>query len=289
MPAGTRAPAMSTIIEQVRTKLIDAIDSDQLTLPTLPEVALHVREAAQDPNVSVASLSAVIARDAAITARVIKVSNSPLFRGSSAIENLRMATTRLGINYTCNLATGVAMKQMFQATTDIVDTMLRETWAHSTDIAGIAHALAKGCPRLQADQASLAGLTHRIGVLPILTFAEEHRKLLANVDILNEVIEAIHPEIGTRILQAWNFPEELVNVPKQYQDFSREIPAPDYADLVTVASLQCAQGCDHPLAGIDLSTVNAFGRLGLSQPVDEEQEESKQFIEHIELAVAAYN
>lgn len=279
---------MPAIIEQVRSKLIAAIENDELVLPTLPEVALNVREAAQDPNVTVASLCSVIERDAAITAKVIKVSNSPLFRGNTAIENLRMATTRLGITYTCNLATGVAMKQMFQATTDIIDTMLRDTWAVSTEIAGIAHALAKQCPRLQADQASLAGLTHRIGVLPILTFAEEHRSLLANIDTLDTVIEALHPEIGTRILQAWNFPEELVSVPQQYHDFGRQAASADYADLVTVALLQSAQGSDHPLAHMDLSQVTAYERLGLNPPGEDENEENKQFIEHIELAVAAY-
>ena len=280
---------MSQLIEQIREKLIDAIENDRLTLPTLPEVALNVREAAQDPNVTVASLCSVIDRDAAITARVIKVSNSPLFRGNAAIENLRMATTRLGINYTCNLATGVAMKQMFQATTDTIDSMLRDTWAQSTEIAGIAHALAKSCPRLQSDQASLAGLIHRIGVLPILTYAEEDRKILANLDTLETIIESIHPEIGTRILKAWDFPEELINVPAQYSDFEREIPAPDYADLVTIATLQRAQGTDSMLANTDLGKVKAFARLGFNHVADEDSEENKQFIEHIELAVAAYD
>lgn len=280
---------MSQLIEQLREKLIDAIENDRLTLPTLPEVALNVREAAQDPNVTVASLCSVIDRDAAITARVIKVSNSPLFRGNSAIENLRMATARLGINYTCNLATGVAMKQMFQATTDTIDSMLRDTWAQSTEIAGIAHALAKNCPRLQSDQASLAGLVHRIGVLPILTYAEEDRKILANLDTLDTIIEAIHPDIGTRILKAWDFPEELINVPVQYSDFTRDIPSPDYADLVTVATLQRAQGTDSMLAQVDLSTVKAFSRLGFNHVADEDSEENRQFIEHIELAVAAYD
>jgi HD-like signal output (HDOD) protein len=279
---------MSQIIEQVRDKLIHAIENDQLTLPTLPEVALNVREAAQNPNVTVQSLCSVIERDASITARIIKVSNSPLFRGNMAIENLRTATTRLGINYTCNLATGVAMKQMFQATTDVIDSMLRETWTKSTEIAGIAHALAKGQPRLQADQASLAGLTHRIGMLPILTYAEENRKLLSNVETLEAVIDAIHPEIGARILKAWDFPAELVCVPMEYMNFNRDIAAADYTDLVTVATLQSITDPDHPLAKTDQATVGAFNRLGLNQSADEDSEESKQFIEHIELAVAAY-
>ncbi len=277
---------MSELIEQVRSSLIEALESDRLTLPTLPEVALNVREAAEDPNVSIPSLCSVIEKDAAVTARIIKVSNSPLFRGSVAIESLQMATTRLGVNYTCNLATGLAMAQMFQATTEIVDTLLRHSWAKSMEIAGIAQVLARHCTKLQEGQASLAGLTHRIGVLPILTYAEDNRKLLSDVGTLNGVIDAVHSDIGSRILKAWDFPKELIDIPLQYMDFQRDAPSADYADLVTAATLQSAAGTDHPLAQIDLSTVKAYDRLGLND--ENTDENNTQLVEHIELAVAVF-
>ena len=43
---------MSKLAEKVQEELIQAIENDELVLPTLPEVALKVREAAEDPNVS---------------------------------------------------------------------------------------------------------------------------------------------------------------------------------------------------------------------------------------------
>ncbi len=107
---------MTPLAEKVVQDLLHAIDTDRVVLPTLPEVALKVREAAEDPNVGVAELSRVIAMDAALTARLIKVVNSPLLRTSKEITDLQMAVGRLGINYTANLATGLAMQQMFQAT-----------------------------------------------------------------------------------------------------------------------------------------------------------------------------
>ena len=125
---------MSEIIEQVRSALISAIDQDQLSLPTLPEVALNIRETAQDPDVTVAALCKEIEFDAGLTARIIKVANSPLFRGNKTIENLRMAVVRLGISYSSNLATGLAMQQMFQATTDRIDQLLRETWSRTSSL-----------------------------------------------------------------------------------------------------------------------------------------------------------
>ena len=112
---------MSKLAEKVLLDLTRAIDHDELVLPTLPEVALKVREAAEDPNVGIPEMTKVIGNDAALTARIIKVVNSPLLRTNREITDLQMAIGRLGINYTCNLATGLAMEQMFQATTDVVD------------------------------------------------------------------------------------------------------------------------------------------------------------------------
>ncbi|MBT8151867.1 MAG: HDOD domain-containing protein, partial [Gammaproteobacteria bacterium] len=229
----------------------------------------------------------VLDQDAAIAARIIKIANSPLFRGNKSIDNLKMATTRLGVRYTANFATGIAMKQIFQATTSAVDDILRANWEASTDVASFAHAYAQLKPNLHPDQASLAGLTHRIGVLPIVTFAEENRKLLSSIDLLHEIIEATHQEIGMHILRAWGFPEELVIVPMQYTNFSRDIPQADYADLVTISILQGAENPSHPLSHIDLSEVKAFDRLGLRVAADEDQQ--NQMVEHIELAAAVFN
>ena len=144
---------MNPIAEKVRTEIITAINNDQLVLPTLPEVALKVREVADDPDASIDTLNQVISGDAALSARIIRVANSPLLRASRAIEDLRTALMRLGIQYTCNIATGLAMEQMFQATSDLVDMRMREVWSRSSEVAGISHVLCKHYTRLRPDQA----------------------------------------------------------------------------------------------------------------------------------------
>lgn len=265
---------MSKLAEKVQKELIQAIDNDELVLPTLPEVALKVREAAEDPDISIPQLSKVIGNDAALTARIIKVVNSPLLRTNKEITDLQMAVSRLGINYTCNLATGLAMEQMFQATSDVVDRKMREVWNKSTEIAGICHVLCKHYTRLLADQATLAGLIHQIGVLPILTYAEEHSELLADSISLNHVIEQIHPIIGDKILRAWEFPELISMVPGQYLDFTRDSAKVDYVDIVQVATLQSFVGSEHPYTQLDWNQIPAFRKLGLdpSQNLNDDED-----------------
>ncbi len=264
---------MSKLAEKVQQELIHAIENDELVLPTLPEVALKVREAAEDPDVGIPQISKVIGNDAALTARIIKVVNSPLLRSNKEITDLQMAVSRLGINYTCNLATGLAMEQMFQATSDVVDRKMREVWNKSTEIAGICHVLCRHYTRLMPDQATLAGLVHQIGVLPILTYAEEHNELLADSISLNHVIEQIHPIIGDKILRTWEFPEPIAIVPSQYLDFTRDSAKVDYVDIVQVATLQSYLGSEHPYTQLDWSKVPAFAKLGLDPQVDMQADE----------------
>ncbi|MDX1366728.1 HDOD domain-containing protein [Pseudomonas sp.] len=254
---------MSKLAEKVQQELIKAIDNDDLVLPTLPEVALKVREAAEDPDIGIPQISKVIGNDAALTARIIKVVNSPLLRTNKEITDLQMAVSRLGINYTCNLATGLAMEQMFQATSDVVDRKMREVWNKSTEIAGICHVLCKHYTRLMPDQATLAGLVHQIGVLPILTYAEDHNELLSDSISLNHVIEQIHPLIGDKILRTWDFPELIAMVPSQHLDFTRDSAKVDYVDIVQVAILQSYLGSQHPYTQLDWSQIPAFRKLGL--------------------------
>ena len=263
---------MSNFVDTIHNDILEAIESDKLILPTLPEVALQVRDIAEDGDSSIMDLVQVISNDAALSARLIRVCNSPLFRGSRAIENLNMAVSRLGMAYTSNLAMGLAMEQMFQATTDMIDKRLRAAWQTSTEVAGVCHVLAKQYTRLKPDEATLAGLVHLIGVLPILRYVEDRDVQVSSV-MLDNVIDEIHPRIGATILKRWEFPKELQLVPLEYQNYKREVTTADYADLVMVANLQLLAGTRHPVNEMDWSTVTAFDRLGLDPNIDMSQEE----------------
>lgn len=263
---------MTTIADTIRQDLTEAIEKDKLVLPTLPEAALQVREIAESEDSAIPDLVEVVSRDTALSARIIRVSNSPLFRGSRQIENINMAISRLGMDYTSNLAMGLAMEQMFQATSDMVDKRLRETWQSSTEIAGIAYVLAQHYTNLKPDQATLAGLVHLIGVLPILRYVEDKEVQISNI-MLDNVIDDLHPKIGAKILQSWAFPEDIQRVPLDFTNFTREVPKADLADVVTVAHLQHVVDTEHAHAEVDWHTVKAFERLGLDPDRDTSDEE----------------
>ena len=252
---------MNKLAEEVQQALVTAIDNDELVLPTLPEVALKIRQAAEDPEISISHLSKVIGRDTALSARLIKVVNSPLLRATQEVTDLHTAITRLGTNYSSNLAIGLVMEQIFHARSEAVELKMREVWRRSLEVAGVSYALCRSHSQLKPDQAALGGLVHQIGVLPILTYAEDHYELLSDPVSLNHVIESIHPMLGDKLLHGWDFPEMLVNLPGQYLNLERDSASLDYIDLVQIAVLYCHRGTDHPLADVQLSNVPAMKKL----------------------------
>lgn len=254
---------MSKMADEVQKDLIKAIDRDALFLPTLPEVALKIRQAAENTEISVAALSRVIGSDTALSARLIKVANSPMLRGSVEVSDVNTAILRLGVNYTSNLAIGLVVEQMFHAKSPVVEQKMREIWQQSLQVAGIGYTLCQRYTRLKPDQATLAGLVHLIGILPILTYAEDHFELLADPVSLNHVIDNIHPTIGERLLRSWDFPEPLATLPSQFQDLSRVSKKADYVDLVQVASVHLYKGSNHPFGQVDVTDLPAFNQLGL--------------------------
>ncbi len=254
--------------EKFLDQLLEDLENDRLVLPTLPEVALRVRDTLEDENSSLMDVAKIITSDAALSARMIQVSNSPLLRASQPIETVEAAVTRMGGNMIRNLVTSMVMEQMFQATSDVTDKRLRKIWEHSTEVAAISHALAKQFTKLQPEQALLAGLVHDIGALPILSRAEDYPDLLADEASLDRIINSAHTTIGAEILRKWNFPEELVNVAADHDDLAyNSASGPDYVDVVIVANLQSIIGTEHRHNQADWDQVPAFTKVGLQADV----------------------
>lgn len=259
---------MNQLVDTVKQDILDALHSDQLFLPSLPEVALQVRDTARDPDATIKDLADIISRDSALSARIIRVVNSPLLRAPQEVRDLAMAVSRLGMNYSCNLAIGLAMEQMFQAKTPMIDQRLRQLWRLTGQVSALASVLARETGAASADEALLAALIHRLGALPILTYAETHSDVIADEAGLTQVIDDLHGVLGQVILQSWDFPDSFCNVPLDYRQFERRPEQPDLADLVMVANLLAQGDADNDWGQQQWQQIPAFARLDL--PTDAE-------------------
>ncbi len=250
--------------------ILDDLENDRLPLPTLPEVAIRVRETVDSDDVSIRDIADIIMTDAALSARIIQVANSALYRGVNSADNVQSAVTRMGLNTVRTLTTSLVMKQLFQATHPVVDKYLRKTWKLSTDVAALSAVLAKGYTNLEPDSALLAGLTHSIGVSPILVKAEDDPGLLNNTEKLDQLLYDLYPKVGAEILKRWDFAPTMVQVPEQHLDIHRNNTGDaDLTDLVQVALVKTVAGTDHPLGNVNSIELPAFHRLGMADDYEE--------------------
>lgn len=267
--------------------ILEEMDSGKLVLPTLPEVALQVREVVDDPDATAKQLAEIITTDAALSARLLKVANSPLYRGRTQIDSIQMAVSRLGLVMVRNLVTSLVMEQMFQATTNRLDNRLRELWEQSTKVAAASQVIAAKLPGIKTDEAMLAGLIHAIGVLPILMKADDDGDLIRDSKKLDNLIENLYPRLGATILKNWDFPANLVEVAEQHKNLNRNSgeTGPDLVDVVQVAVLQSYNGTDKAVDPLSLNNVVAFKQVGADTgfSVEELEEDSEEYREALAL------
>jgi len=273
--------------EQILESFLDDLENNRLVLPTLPEVALKVRDAVEKEDASAGEISKIISTDAALSARLLQVCNSPLYRTRTPVENLQTAIARLGNLQVRNLVSSMVMQQMFQATSDVLDKKMRATWEHSTNVASISYVLAatSGVPK---DQAMLAGLIHDIGALPIIVHAEDIDELRDDPALLDKIIRKLHTIIGEKILRDWEFPQSLIDVAAQHENLDRNPDGEvDYVDIVIVSNLQSYIGTNHPLTQRDWNNIPAFQRLGIEPEINVvEIEENKENLQEVKAMLA---
>lgn len=258
--------------EQFLNKLLSDLNDDKLVLPTLPEIALKVNATLENEESSMADVAKIIAQDAALSARLIQVVNSPLLRSPIIIKSIDSAVMRLGSSMIRNLVSSMVMEQLFKAGSPATEKRLRATWQRSVAVSSTAMALSmfnQGKNKLKKEQAMLAGLVHDIGILPILSRAEEYPELLEDEVTLDRIITEAHTKVGAAILEKWNFPAELILVATEHENKQYDSKdGPDYVDLVIVAGLQSDTNQDDAVEEEDWSLIPAFSKLGLSAEVE---------------------
>lgn len=256
---------MSQQAQNVFNQLCKAVETDQIKLPTLPEVALKIRDAVEKDTHSATDIAELLSQDSALSARLLQLANSPLYRARQEVDSLQQAITRLGVRIVKDLVVMLAIKQAFNTKNKAIEKQFREIWQTSIDVAAISRVLAKTQNGLDTEQAVLAGLIHNIGTLPIIELANTNPALLGSEN-LAEIIQEIQGPLGEKILSFWHFPQALIDVVAQWNDFNREhANHADYVDVIQAAILHTQH---KPIeTPEDWSKVPAITKLGLDPSI----------------------
>lgn len=209
-------------------------------LPALPAVVIRVLETIDDENMTTKELERLIGADPALTAKLLRLVNSPHFGVGGRVESLSQAMLILGMRHIRNAVVTVSALSLFKAHSPRLREQLLTEWQHAFGSAAGAKLLAASVrlPSRDVELSFLGGLLHDIGRLFLLSSFE--RVYLGLIEVADRTgrsiipleIEAFgnsHAEIGAFLTRAWRFPESISETIESHEGpFAAEMPGTVY-------------------------------------------------------------
>ncbi len=257
----------------MKTLTPDNMERKVQQLPSLSAIVTRLLGLLQHEDVTMAALMVEIGNDQALTARILRIANSPFYGLSTRICSLQHAGTLLGLRTLQGIITAAGIIGHFPAQQD-PGFDRHSFWLHAIGTGCCARVLAHHSG-LDTEQAFTAGLLHDIGKVVLAAYFEnDFARVLVWRDkhdcLIREAEQAVlgfdHTQIGTRVAQHWKLPKLLVNAIRFHHSLPGE--ATPLAELVHVADILC-RGLDIGHGGDDLIPAlhpDALPRLGLDWP-----------------------
>lgn len=240
-------------------------NDDKLIIPSLPNVAIKLREAIQK-DIGIHEAVKIINLDSVISSGLIQIVNSPMYRSASAITNSLDAVSRLGLKATRNLVTSICMQNLFRSQNKQINLKIHGLWKKSIHVSSISYTLATLVKNVSPDEALLAGLTHNIGAIPILIFADSLSDSEYSAEDLDQTIGALQGIIGSLVLKSWEFPIYMQETPKNIEQwYGNEDGAFDLSDIVLLAKFHSYMGTKQMQKLPPIYTLPAFQKLGSNE------------------------
>ena len=206
--------------------LLDRVDD----LPPLPAVATRVMTIVDDENASATDLANVLAADQALTAKLIRLSNSAYYGFGRKVSSVRDAITVLGFNQVRDIAVSMSVMHAFSRPAPTDDGFdLDLFWGHSVAIAVAGESVSRRMRAAKPQDAFTAGILHDIGRLVLrMTMPVPFADALAytretGTPLHLSEVEATgydHAEIGRALGERWSFPQHLIEAVWSHHDES---------------------------------------------------------------------
>ena len=221
--------------------------SEVSDLVSLPEVYQRVNMVIENPQSTADSVGKVISQDPALTARLLKIANSPFYGFASEIETVSKAVAVLGTKKIRDLVLASSLSSVFDGiSSDLVP--MQAFWKHSVFCGLIARNIAFETRKAQGEFVFIAGLLHDIGKLVIgsklpdmareasLMVAEGAGKIALN-DAEQKIMGFDHAQVGGELVQNWKLTVSLQECVEFHHDPGKAKDNPVEVAIVSMANI----------------------------------------------------
>jgi len=239
-------------------------------LPSLPSAVSEVLASFANEDIDVDSLAHQIARDQALTARVLRVANSSFYGLQTKVGTIHEAVVILGFRAVRSMVLAVGMSGAFR----VAQCPGFDAPGHLRHGAGVGLAARALAPFMgqSPELAFTAGLLHDIGELVLASnFSRQYVEVLAYrkhhdcflVTAEHAVLGIHHAEVGGLLAETWRFPA-AIRESIAYHHEPAEAPVDSLANLIHVAdvtalALGLSGAADEMVLPLD---ATAWSRIG---------------------------
>ncbi len=226
-----------------------ALITGSVEINSLPEIFTQINELVDDPYCSVNDISKVVLTDPSLTARLLKLVNSPFYGFPSEISTISRAVAVIGMQELRDLVLATSVTRMFKGIpSDLVN--MTEFWHQSVYCGLVARAIATRINGTNREKLFVAGMLHRIGSLVLYKKTPElSREALSRAQFSGEVLYQAerdvfgfdYASVSGELLRQWKLPNSLRNSvenhisPSSHDDFTTDTAVIHLASLVATA------------------------------------------------------
>ncbi len=208
---------------------IDALVETVGALAPLPQSSAKLVRLLAQPGFDVGAVAEVIERDAALTAQILRTTNSALHAASMPITTVRKAVVRLGFGPVLFLAVSAAATRVLKRAVPEYDIREGEMWMHSVMCSLSAESLCRRVRGPLPPETATVALLHDIGKLILARFLspavvsvlhEATKDRQGGIDYQAEfdVLDLQHSDVGALVAQQWKLPETIVHGIRLHHD-----------------------------------------------------------------------
>ncbi len=203
----------ASIVNEIQSQIIDEVKE----LPSFPEQIHELQRLCNDPDVTIKAVADRIILDPALTASILKLSNSAGFITRKRIESIEDAIKIIGFK---NLK-AILIASSARTIMDRKYSIYKQIWNHCNRVAYYARYIAVkfGYNKI-VEHVYLSGLLHDLGKIVLLSTSSSLSNWISDITMNREIrtstiIEELsigisHSTIGELIAGKWNLPEYLV-------------------------------------------------------------------------------